>query len=169
MTQDWLIRAETICLQCGGHCCHEAHPPVSGHGYQRLVTGGVPPAAFFGNNGYRSVRSSPDGYCVLWKNGKCSIHGIKPETCRAGPFTFDVKGDVIEIFLKFESLCPVVRLLKEVPEAYDQQYTLAVKSISHLVSGLAEEELAVICRIEEPETEKVGEIPRKYPDHDHRH
>lgn len=163
MTQDWLIHAETICMQCGGHCCHEAHTPVSGHFYQRLLTGGVPPAAFSVNSGYRSVRSSPDGYCVLWKNGKCSIHGIKPETCRAGPFTFDVKGDVIEIFLKFESLCPVVRLFKEVPEAYDQQYTLAVKSISHLVSGLTEEELAVICRIEEPETKEGGRDTKKIP------
>lgn len=163
MTQDWLIHAETICMQCGGHCCHEAHPPVSGHFYQRLLTGGVPPAAFSVNSGYRSVRSSPDGYCVLWKNGKCSIHGIKPETCRAGPFTFDVKGDVIEIFLKSESLCPVVRLFKEVPEAYDQQYTLAVKSISHLVSGLTEEELAVICRIEEPETKEGGRDTKKIP------
>jgi hypothetical protein len=50
--------------------------------------------------------------------------------------------------------------LKEVPAAYDQQYSLAVKSITHLVANLDEDELSVICRIEEPETEKVAEIPR---------
>jgi hypothetical protein len=55
-----------------------------------------------------------------------------------------------------------------VPEAYRQQYALAVQSISHLVSDLTEEEIAAICRIEEPETEKVAEIPRVYS-HDHRH
>ena len=157
--EDWILRAETICMNCGGHCCDEAHPPISEHCYQRLVAEGISPSVFE-YNGYRSIRTCPDGHCVLWKNGKCSIHGIKPETCRAGPFTFDVKGDVIEIFLKFESICPIVRLLKEVPEAYAQQYSLATRNIAHIVAHLTEEELAVICRIEEPETEKVAEIPR---------
>jgi Fe-S-cluster containining protein len=157
--ENWIERAERICMDCGGHCCDGAHPPISGPCYARLVSEGISPSVFE-HNGYRSIRTCPDGHCVLWQNGKCSIHGIKPETCRAGPFTFDVKGNVIEIFLKFESICPIVRLLKEVPEAYDQQYSLAVRNISHLVSNLGEDELAVICRIEEPETEKVAEIPR---------
>ena len=51
----------------------------------------------------------------MLNGGKCGIHAIKPETCRAGPFTFDVKGDTIEIFLKFEEICPVVRLYQEHP------------------------------------------------------
>jgi Fe-S-cluster containining protein len=116
------------------------------------------------------MKTRADGTCTLWNAGKCGIHGIKPETCRAGPFTFDVKGDVIEIFLKFESICPLVRLYKDVPEAYNQQYALATECITRLVSNLTDEELAVICRIEEPETEKVAEIPRVYQRaHDHRH
>ena len=169
MTEDWLIRAEEICMKCGGHCCNDAHPPISGHCYERLVSEGVPEEAFE-RNGYRHLRTHADGTCYFWNGGKCGIHKIKPETCRSGPFTFDVKGDVIEIFLKFESICPIVRLLKEVPEAYNQQYTLAAESITRLVSHLTEEELAVICRIDEPETEKVAEIPRIYsPSHDHRH
>ena len=162
MTEDWLIRAETICLNCGGHCCHEAHPPVSEHCHERLLSEGVPPD-FFENHGYRHVKSRADGTCICWNGGKCSIHAIKPETCRAGPFTFAVKGDTIEIFLKFESICPLVRILKEVPAAYDQQYSLAVKSITHLVANLTDDELEVICRIDEPETEKVAGIPRVRP------
>jgi Fe-S-cluster containining protein len=157
--ENWLERAESICMNCGGHCCDGAHPPISGVCYERLVAEGIPASAFE-TDGYRSIRTCPDGHCVLWKGGKCSIHGIKPETCRAGPFTFDVKGDVIEIFLKFESICPIVRLLKEVPEAYNQQYAIATRNITRLVANLTEEELAVICKIEEPETEKVAEIPR---------
>jgi uncharacterized protein len=168
MTQDWLIRAETICMQCGGHCCDEAHPPISEHCYQRLVAQGVPEDSFE-QKGYRFIRTRKDGTCVFWNEGRCSIHRIKPETCRAGPFTFDVKGDVIEIFLKFKTICPIVGLLKEVPEAYEQQFALAKKSITRLVANLTEEELCEICRIEEPETEKVAEIPREYRTHDHRH
>lgn len=169
MERNWLLSAETVCMQCGGHCCCEAYPPISGHCYQRLVAEGIPASQFIDRGGYRSLRTGSDGHCILWKDGKCSIHGIKPETCRAGPFTFDVKGDTIEIFLKFEKLCPIVRLLREAPGAYDQQYSLAVRSITHLVSCLTEEELAVICRIDEPETEKVAEIPREYRSDDHRH
>ena len=107
--------------------------------------------------------------CIFCNGNKCSIHAIKPETCRAGPFTFDVKGDVIEIFMKYEAACPVVWLLKEVPEAYQCQFDVAKKTITHLVRHLSEEELDAICRIGEPETEKVAEIPREYPDHDHRY
>jgi hypothetical protein len=51
-------------------------------------------------------------------------------------------------------------LLKEVPEAYRQQFELAETSITHLVRNLTDDELTVICRIDEPETEKVAELPR---------
>jgi len=161
MTEDWLIRAETYCLRCGGRCCDDAHPPISEYGYRGLTAAGVPADAFE-LDGYRRLKTRPDGTCVQWIDGKCSIHGIKPETCRAGPFTFDVKEDVIAIYLKYESICPIVRLLKDTPAAYEQQFERAVKSITHLVAHLSEEELGAICRIGEPETEKVAEIPRHY-------
>lgn len=161
MTDDWLLRAEAICLQCDGHCCNDAHPPISAYCHKRLLAEGVPEDAFE-QNGYRYVRSRSDGTCIMSRGGKCSIHGIKPDTCRAGPFTFDVCGDTIEIFLKYESICPLVGLLREVPEAYEQQYTYAVRNITRLVANLDDDELAAVCRIEEPETEKVAEIPRAY-------
>jgi uncharacterized protein len=168
MTQDWIIRAEAICLHCGGQCCNEAHPPISGHCYHRLVDQGVSEDSFEWQ-GYRAIKARGDGTCMFCNANRCSIHSIRPETCRAGPFTFDVKGDVIEIFLKYEAICPVVRLIREVPDAYEYQFALAKKSITHLVLNLTEGELAAICRIEEPDTEKVAEIPREYPDHDHWH
>jgi Fe-S-cluster containining protein len=166
MNEDWLIHAEEVCRHCGGRCCTDAHPPISEHCYRRLVAEGVP-ADSFEWRGYRAVRARGDGTCIFCMQNRCSIHGIKPATCRAGPFTFDVKGDVIEIFLKYETICPVVSLLKEVPEAYEQQFTVATRSIRHLVANLTDDELGAVCKIEEPETEKVAEIPRE--SHDHRH
>jgi len=157
--ENWILRAEPICMDCGGHCCNEAHPPISASCYERLTAGGVSPD-MFESCGYTRVRTKENGECILSENGKCRIHDRKPETCKAGPFTFDVKGNVIEIFLKHESICPMVRLLKEVPEAYRQQFELAAAGITHLVRNLTEEELAVICSIDEPETEKVAELPR---------
>jgi uncharacterized protein len=97
----------------------------------------------------------------MMQEGKCTIHAIKPETCRAGPFTFDVKDDQIQIFLKFESLCPIVGLLKEVPAAYNQQYEQSIRNITHLVANLSTKELEVINGIDEPETEKVADIPMR--------
>lgn len=117
----------------------------------------------FEYTGYKRLKARKNGVCILFKRGTCRIHAVKPETCRAGPFTFDVKGDVIEIFLKYESICPLVQLLKATPEAYRQQYDLAAQSISHLVSNLTQDEIDAICSIDEPETEKVAEIPRWIP------
>jgi len=161
MTDNWLLKAEEICHTCGGHCCDGAQPPLSSERIAIILKGGDF-AHCIGKDGYRFVRSKENGECTLQKNGRCQIHAIKPETCRAGPFTFDVKGDTIEIFLKFESICPIVRLLKDVPEAYEQQYNAAVTHITHLVAHLPQDELDVICRIEEPETELVAKIPRQY-------
>jgi hypothetical protein len=78
-----------------------------------------------------------------------------------------MKGDVIGIFSKYAAICPVVRLPDEVPEAYEYQSAPAKKSITHLVAHMTDEELAAVCRIEEPNTGKVAGIPGEY--HDHRH
>jgi Fe-S-cluster containining protein len=111
--------------------------------------------------GYKRLKVKENGRCILFEHGRCSIHSVKPETCRAGPFTFDVKGEIIEIYMKHAGICPVVVLLKETPYAYQQQYHLAAKSIAHLVSNLTQDEIDAICRIDEPETEKVGEIKKE--------
>jgi hypothetical protein len=97
------------------------------------------------------------------ENHRCTCHGIKPETCRAGPFTFDVDGTAIRIFLKHASICPLVPLLKEEPGAYCQQYERAAENIAHLVTHLSDEEIEAINRIDEPDTELVAEIPRGHP------
>ena len=140
-------------------CCVEAHPPISGARYDRLVKEGVAPENFE-SVGYRRLKSRANGECILSKDGMCTIHSIKPETCRSGPFTFDVKGDVIEIFLKEPKICPMVNLLREVPEAYEQQFERSRLNITRLVADLTDAEIDSICKIDEPDTVKVAEIPR---------
>lgn len=147
-------------MRCGGHCCDGAHPPISDSCYRRLTAAGVSPDCFE-YAGYRRLKVHPDGTCIMMNDGKCTIHAIKPETCRAGPFTFDVLDGQLEIFLKYESICPIVGLLKKTPAAYDQQYEQAIKNITHLAANLPAAELDVISRIDEPETEKITEIPMK--------
>jgi len=162
ITDDWLLRAEEICMKCGGHCCDGAHPPISPVCRERLISLGVSKDVFE-SVGYLRLKVQDDGQCILMKDGKCSIHNIKPETCRAGPFTFDVTGDRINIYLKHERICPIVGLLKSVPEAYRTQYERAVRCITQIVAHLPPDELEVICRIDEPDTDKVAEVPRRDP------
>jgi Fe-S-cluster containining protein len=160
-TQDWILHIEEVCAKCGIKCCEGAHPPICENRYDLLIKNGVSKDCFE-FEGYLRLKVKKNNECVLFHDGKCSIHHIKPETCRAGPFTFDIKDDIIEIFLKYESLCPIVRVLKDIPEAYDRQYLNAIENISNLVSNLCENELEAIHRIDEPLTEKVAQIPRKY-------
>jgi len=60
--------------------------------------------------------------------------------------------------LKKESICPLVRLLRENEILYKKQFEIAVENILRLIQELGRDELEEILKIEEPETEKVAEI-----------
>lgn len=140
-----------------GGCCFEARPPLSQERIDILKKNGVPGEAIE-FKGYNRLRLGPDGYCLLFVDGKCSIHSIKPETCVAGPFTFDIKDGMLQIFLKRESICPMVGLLKADPKAYDALFESSVAMITHLVRSIPAAEMEEILKIDEPETDLVAEI-----------
>jgi Fe-S-cluster containining protein len=140
-----------------GGCCFEARPPLGQERIDILKKNGVPEEAIE-FEGYNRLRLGPDGYCLLFVDGKCSIHSIKPETCVAGPFTFDIKDGMLQIFLKRESICPMVGLLKADPKAYDALFETSVAMITHLVRRIPAAEMDEILKIDEPETDLVAEI-----------
>ncbi|MFB3764116.1 MAG: YkgJ family cysteine cluster protein [Methanotrichaceae archaeon] len=156
---DALSRACDGC-RLGGGCCFEARPPLTSERIDILLANGVSQGDIDFDR-YKRLKLKPDGFCVMFRDGKCSIHSIKPETCVAGPFTFDMKGSIIEIYLKKETICPMVRLLKENKEIYDGLFGAAVEKIIDLVRKLPADELAEILKIGEPETELVMEIRLK--------
>jgi Fe-S-cluster containining protein len=136
----------------------DAHPPLTDERIRILAENEIS-----SDNiefvGYKRLKVRTDNMCVMFKeNGLCAIHAFKPETCVAGPFTFDVKEGTIEIYLKKESICPLVAVLKEDRKHYDEHYSMAVDKIVRLVAFLPEEELSTVCRIEEPDTEKVEDL-----------
>jgi uncharacterized protein len=151
-----------VCKRCDldGGCCHGAMPPLSQKRIDILIENGVAPESIDSER-YKKLKLKDDGFCVLFQGGKCTVHSIKPETCVAGPFTFDVKGSILEIYLKKESICPMVRCLKEDRAIYDSLFNLSVAKIVELVDDLPKEELVEILKIEEPETELVAEIKLK--------
>lgn len=158
--EDYLCEAiSQACSEChlDGGCCFEARPPLSQERIDILLKNGVAEDAVeFA--GYKRLCLKQDGFCVLFQNGKCSIHSIKPETCVAGPFTFDIKDKVLQIFLKRESICPMVRFLKANRKAYDGLFETSVENIMHLVNSVSASEMVEILKIEEPETDLVAEI-----------
>jgi Fe-S-cluster containining protein len=156
---DALSRACSECSIHGG-CCFEARPPLCQERIDILQENGVR-SEDIEFAGYKRLKLKPDGFCVMFEEGKCKIHGIKPETCVAGPFTFDVKGSILEIFLKRESICPMVALLKQNRDLYEELFDLAAEKIVNLVTALPPAELEEICKIDEPETDLVAEIALK--------
>lgn len=153
---------EALSRACGGcqlhgGCCFEARPPLTQKRIDILLAEGVSPESIE-FEGYRRLKLKPDGFCVLFQGGRCSIHSIKPETCVAGPFTFDMKGSILQVFLKRESICPMVAFLKENREVYDGLFEAAVEKIVDLVNAIPTEELTEILKIDEPETDLVAEI-----------
>ncbi|OPX74605.1 MAG: hypothetical protein A4E44_01911 [Methanosaeta sp. PtaB.Bin018] len=79
----------------------------------------------------------------------------------AGPFTFDMLGATLRIFLKRESICPMVRILKADKLAYDWLFEVSKEMIIDLVRALPASELEEILKIEEPETDLVAEISKE--------
>jgi len=126
------------CSNCslGGGCCIGAMPPLTDKRIEILLANGVRPDSIE-IKGYKRLRLKPDGFCVLFH---------------------DVKGTILQIFLKKPSICPMVELLKKDRKAYEGLFELSVSKIVDLVNGLPPEELAEIVKIEEPETELVAEI-----------
>jgi Fe-S-cluster containining protein len=150
------------CNECHlvGGCCFDARPPLSQERIDILLKNGVSADAVeFA--GYKRLRLKPNGFCVLFQDGKCSIHSIKPETCVAGPFTFDMKGNILQIFIKRESICPMVRFLKANRKAFDGLFEASVERIMELVDKVPPLEMAEILKIDEPETDLVAEIKLK--------
>ena len=158
MNEHLLHRAEAICHACDGHCCNDAHPPISKERHRIILTYGKF-SDCIEREGYTRIRTRDDGWCVMLSGKKCMIHAVKPETCVAGPFTFAVTDHTLEIYLKRESLCPLVAHIKSDPEMYDLQFCRAQDHIVKLVESLPREEIDIISAIPEDETDLVARIP----------
>ena len=93
------------------------------------------------------------------------MHLVKPETCRAGPFTFDVNFQTgkVEWYLKTPAICALAGVLRENPDLLRVHFEVAREQLMNLICDLDGEALRAILRIEEPQTVKMGEknLPRE--------
>ena len=162
---DICSRAHPRASQCRTNCCLNARPPltpkriklIQAHLKKQKISLDKP----FMQTSYTFPREDTENYCIFndGKTGKCLIHAVKPETCVAGPITFDIntKTRKIEWHLKKETLCPLAGRLYADKERLGKHQALAKAEILRLVKELDAEALKSILKIEEPETFMIAE------------
>jgi Fe-S-cluster containining protein len=154
-----------VCIQCRTGCCQGARPPITRERRKiieaYLKNQKLPVENVFVQASYTFPREDAEGYCIFYdkKTRKCQVHPVKPETCVAGPITFDInkKTQKIEWHLKKEKLCLLAGKMYKNGEALGKHLEPAKKEILRMVQQLDPKALQAILRIEEPETFKIDE------------
>jgi len=155
-----------VCGKCPISCCVGARPPVSSK--RKIIIKNYLKAEdlavakpFEKKNMYTFPREIEGSQCIfLDKNTKkCRIQSVKPETCVAGPITFDInlKTGKIEWLLKTEKICPLAGVLYRNKSELQNHFKSAHRELLRLVHDLDVKALRAILKIEEPDTFKIGE------------
>ncbi len=154
-----------ICSQCKSICCQDAKPPLSENrkktiqAYLKQQKMNV--EAPFDRAQYSYPTVDAEVYCRLFnkERGKCMVHQVKPETCVAGPITFDInlRTKKVEWFLKKSEICTYSGVLFADKAAFNKHFAVAKEQIMALIVQLTGDELRAIVKIDEPQTFKVGE------------
>jgi Fe-S-cluster containining protein len=160
-----------VCSKCKITCCQDANPPLTRQRLNILLEyckeQNIPVQNSFGGKDYVHPASDVGGICVFYDNQtkRCKVHPVKPETCRAGPVTFDInlKTRKVEFYLKKGEICGLAQLLYENPKSLGKHLEPAKKEIMRLISELDTDSLAAILKIPEPQTFKITEsnLPKK--------
>jgi len=155
-----------VCGNCPISCCVGARPPVTSK--RKMVIknylkakGSTIENAFDEKGVYTFPRETEGNQCVFLDKStkKCRIHRVKPETCVAGPITFDInlKTGKIEWFLKKEKICPLAGALYRNKSELQSHFECARRELLKLVHDLDAEALRAILKVEEPNTFKICE------------
>ena len=154
-----------VCSRCKMTCCQNAKPPLSEQRKTMIKK-------YLENKNINIEKPfTEDQYCYLAvdelvfcrffskETRKCTVHPVKPETCRAGPVTFDINFSAkkIEWFLKKSEICAFAGSLYSNKAAFKDHFAAAKKELTQLIGELDPEELRVILKIEEPDSFKIGE------------
>ncbi len=152
-----------VCGGCKTICCYGARPPLSreriGIIEKHLRSSGSTLELYEGE--YCSPRERTDGSCSLFDTnlGQCLVHQVKPETCLAGPITFDIntRTGKMEWYLKTKDICPLAGVMAKDETLLNKHLSSARTELLHLVGQLEGSALRAILRIEEENTIKIGE------------
>ena len=154
-----------VCSQCKIVCCQNAKPPLSEQRKMMirkyLEKKNIDIEKPFTTDRYCYLGVDELVFCRFFskETRKCMVHPVKPETCQAGPVTFDINFSAkkIEWFLKKSEICAFAGLLYSDKAAFKDHFAAAKKELTQLIEELDPEELRVILKIEEPDSFKIGE------------
>jgi len=163
-----------VCCQCKSGCCQRVYPPLT-FKRKKLIGDYLKKQKICVENPYTSETYSypavdENGFCIFYDKDtrKCLIHPVKPETCRAGPVTFDINCQTgkVEWYLKKPEICKLAGLLYENRSLFSEHFKVAREEILRLICELDAEALRAILKIEEPQTFKIGEddLPQRVLD-----
>ena len=154
-----------VCSECKIICCQDAKPPLS-ESRKKIIQEYLNKQKIrvdkpFTKQAYSYPSVDETVLCVFnsKQTKRCMVHSVKPESCRAGPITFDIntKTKMLEYFLKKSEICAYAGELFEDKAAFQNHFEVAKKEIMRLVKELDANELRALMKIEEPQTFKVGE------------
>jgi len=154
-----------VCHNCKHSCCQDAKPPLTKERMtiitEYLRDHDKEASNVFARSGYSFPSVDSDEFCVFYdKTTKvCQVHKVKPETCRAGPITFDINRVTrkVEWFLKTRELCTFAGNLLDDRRKLADHLGFAKEEIMRLIRGLDSEALETILARDEPQTFKIGE------------
>jgi hypothetical protein len=160
-----------VCSHCIDRiCCFGTRPPITPKRRKiieaYLKKNGIATADAFAEADYVFPRENPDGYCVFYnvETAKCLIHPVKPETCVAGPITFDInkQSGSVEWYIKKERICPLAGIVFNDKRMLSLRLEIAKRELLTLIDALSPKELEAILKKEEPDTFPIDEttVPR---------
>jgi Fe-S-cluster containining protein len=154
-----------VCCTCKSICCQDAKPPLTLK-RQKIIKDYLKKQKIriekpFSREHYSFPSVDKLGFCLFYdkKTGKCLVHEVKPETCRAGPVTFDINCQTgkVKWYLKKPEICALVGEMGENPVLLREHFEVARQELLRLICELNAEALRALLKIEEPETVKIGE------------
>lgn len=154
-----------VCCTCKSTCCQDAKPPLTKN-RQKIILEYLKEQRMqvdnpFSHEHYSYPSVDDLGYCAFLnkKTGKCRVHPVKPETCKAGPVTFDInrRTGKVEWYLKKSEICEVAGMLYQNKRLFYEHFEAAKAELMRLICELDADALQAILAIEEPQTFKVGE------------
>ena len=163
-----------VCCECKLSCCQDAKPPITKE-RKRIIEEYLRKEEIsiehpFVQENYCFPALDEMGFCIFYhkQTKKCLVHTVKPETCKAGPVTFDInrRTQKVEWFLKTAAFCSFAEKLHQNDKQFEAHFKVAKAEILRLIRGLDAEALRAILRIEEPQTFKIGEdtLPKEVVD-----
>ena len=158
-------RAFNVCCECKLGCCQDVRPPLTSERKKIIENYLEKNGATFHHPFTRTSYSFPSvdamGFCVFYdkQTKQCLVHHVKPETCRAGPVTFDInlRSHKVEWFLKKTEVCALAKRLCENEALLKEHFKVARAELLQLIREFDAKALRAILLIEEPQTFKIGE------------